>query len=67
MLVAARSLLAPGGRLVLGHTKLDTLELGPIWHERKLLKHGDTIIRLLEVTTPADAAPIPATRAVTAP
>jgi 16S rRNA G966 N2-methylase RsmD len=41
-------LLAPGGRLVLGHTKRDTLELVPPWVEAKLLKHGDTLMRFLE-------------------
>jgi 16S rRNA (guanine966-N2)-methyltransferase len=42
-------LLAPGGRLVLGHTKRDTLELMSPWLEAKMLKHGDTIMRFLEV------------------
>jgi len=41
-------LIAPGGLLVLGHTKRDTLELPPAWHERKLMKHGDTVMRFLE-------------------
>jgi len=41
-------LLAPGGRLVLGHTKRDTLELVPPWVEVKQLKHGDTVMRFLE-------------------
>jgi 16S rRNA (guanine966-N2)-methyltransferase len=41
-------LLAPGGRLVLGHTKRDTLEILPPWLEVKLLKHGDTVMRFLE-------------------
>ena len=42
-------LVAPGGRLVLGHTKRDTLEIMPPWMEVKLLKHGDTVMRFLEV------------------
>ncbi len=42
-------LLAPGGRLVLGHTKRDTLELVAPWEEKKLMKHGDTLMRFLEV------------------
>jgi 16S rRNA (guanine966-N2)-methyltransferase len=46
-------LLAPGGRLVLGHTKRDTLELVAPWEEKKLLKHGDTLMRFLEVAGPA--------------
>lgn len=40
-------LLAPGGLLILGHTKRDTLELGPLWTEDRMLKHGDTWIRFL--------------------
>jgi 16S rRNA (guanine(966)-N(2))-methyltransferase RsmD len=39
--------LKPGGTFVLGHTKRDTLEIPPIWHERKLLKHGDSMMRVL--------------------
>jgi 16S rRNA (guanine966-N2)-methyltransferase len=39
--------LAPGGLFVLGHTKRDTLEIPEGWHEKKLLKHGDTVMRLL--------------------
>lgn len=42
------SLLAVGGLFVLGHTKRDTLELTPRWRERKLMKHGDTVMRFLE-------------------
>ena len=41
-------LLAPGARLVLGHTKRDTLELPAHLHEAKLMKHGDTMMRFLE-------------------
>jgi 16S rRNA (guanine966-N2)-methyltransferase len=41
-------LLAPGGRLVLGHTKRDTLEFVAPWIEVKMLKHGDTVMRFLE-------------------
>lgn len=41
-------LLAPGGLLVLGHTKRDTLSLPETWHEKKLMKHGDTVMRFLE-------------------
>ncbi len=39
-------LLAAGGVFVLGHSKRDTLEIPPSWVERKLLKHGDSIMRL---------------------
>lgn len=42
-------LLAPGGRFILGHTKRDTLEITPAWHEVKMLKHGDTIMRFFEL------------------
>jgi 16S rRNA (guanine966-N2)-methyltransferase len=43
-------LLAPGGRLVLGHTKRDTLEFVAPWTEVKMLKHGDTVMRFLEIS-----------------
>jgi 16S rRNA (guanine966-N2)-methyltransferase len=43
-------LLRAGGLFILGHTKRDTLELPPAWHETKLLKHGDSVVRFLEVT-----------------
>jgi 16S rRNA (guanine966-N2)-methyltransferase len=46
-----QKLLAPGGRFVLGHTKRDTLEIASPWAEVKLLKHGDTVMRFLEVET----------------
>jgi 16S rRNA (guanine966-N2)-methyltransferase len=49
-------LLAPGGRLVLGHTKRDTLELMYPWVEVKMLKHGDTVMRFLEIAV-AGASP----------
>jgi 16S rRNA (guanine966-N2)-methyltransferase len=42
-------LLAPGGRFILGHTKRDTLDIVEPWHEVKLLKHGDCIMRFLEI------------------
>jgi len=42
-------LLAPGGRFVLGHTKRDTLDLVAPWMEAKMLKHGDTVMRFLEL------------------
>ena len=41
--------LAPGGRFILGHTKRDTLELMAPWTEVKMLKHGDTVMRFLEL------------------
>ena len=42
-------LVAPGGKLVLGHTKRDTLEFVAPWTEVKTLKHGDTLMRFLEI------------------
>ncbi len=39
--------LASGGRLILGHTKRDTLELPAPWEEVKVLKHGDSWMRFL--------------------
>lgn len=45
-------LLAADGLLVVGHTRRDTLELPLPWSERKLLKHGDTIIRVLNLPAP---------------
>jgi 16S rRNA (guanine966-N2)-methyltransferase len=41
-------LLAAGGVLVLGHTKRDTLEIPARWRELKMLKHGDSVMRILE-------------------
>jgi 16S rRNA (guanine966-N2)-methyltransferase len=44
-------LLASGGRFILGHTKRDTLEIVAPWTEVKMLKHGDTVMRFLEIKT----------------
>jgi 16S rRNA (guanine966-N2)-methyltransferase len=41
-------LIADAGVFVLGHTKRDTLAIPSCWRERKLLKHGDTVMRFLE-------------------
>ena len=41
-------LLAPGGRFVLGHARRDALELVAPWREKKVLKHGDSVMRFLE-------------------
>ena len=49
--------LAPNGRFILGHTKRDTLEIPPRWHEVKMLKHGDTIMRFFELRSP-EARPV---------
>ena len=40
-------LLAASGLFVLGHTKRDTLSLPPSWHEVKVMKHGDSMMRFL--------------------
>ena len=40
-------LLAPGSLFILGHSKRDTLSLPADWHEQKLLKHGDSLMRFL--------------------
>jgi len=42
--------LASGGLFVLGHTKRDTLSVPESWRERKMLKHGDTVMRFFERT-----------------
>ena len=40
-------LLSPGGLLVLGHSKRDTLSLPERLVEKKLLRHGDSVMRFL--------------------
>jgi 16S rRNA (guanine966-N2)-methyltransferase len=47
------ALLAPGGLLVLGHTKRDTLSVPEFWREQKTLKHGDSMMRFLSVAPSA--------------
>jgi 16S rRNA (guanine966-N2)-methyltransferase len=44
-------LLLPGGLLVLGHTKRDTLSVPAFWQEKKLLKHGDSMMRFLSANS----------------
>jgi 16S rRNA (guanine966-N2)-methyltransferase len=41
-------LLDEGGLFVLGHARRDTLTLPTRWHERKFMKHGDSVMRFLE-------------------
>jgi 16S rRNA (guanine(966)-N(2))-methyltransferase RsmD len=41
-------LLAADGLFVLGHTKRDTLEIPGFWRERKMLKHGDSVMRFFQ-------------------
>ena len=40
-------LVAPQGLFVLGHTKRDTLALPTTWRERKMLRHGDSVMRIV--------------------
>jgi 16S rRNA (guanine966-N2)-methyltransferase len=42
------SVLAPGGRFILGHARRDTLTVPGPWREVKMLKHGDSIMRFFE-------------------
>lgn len=44
------ALVAGDGLFVLGHSKRDSLEIPAGWGERKMLKHGDSNIRILERT-----------------
>lgn len=48
------SLLAPEGLFILGHAKRDTLALPAHWHERKFMRHGDSVMRFLEKPTTAE-------------
>ena len=38
-------ILTEDGLLVVGHSKRDTLEIPARWHEKKALKHGDSVMR----------------------
>jgi len=40
-------LMASGGLFVLGHSKRDTLSMSKFWREKKVLKHGDSLMRFL--------------------
>jgi 16S rRNA (guanine966-N2)-methyltransferase len=51
------ALLVPGGRFVLGHTKRDNLSVPAAWREKKVLKHGDSVMRFLSVEPPGPAQP----------
>ncbi len=42
-------LLAAGGLFVLGHARRDTLSVPAGWGERKLLRHGDSLMRFFEL------------------
>ena len=41
------NLLHPDGLFVLGHARRDTVTIEGGWEERKRLKHGDSLVRLL--------------------
>jgi 16S rRNA (guanine966-N2)-methyltransferase len=43
------AVLAPGGLLILGHAKRDTLEIPSPWYELKVLNHGDNVMRFLRL------------------
>ena len=43
-------LVAPAGLFILGHTKRDTLEIPDAWQEIKMLKHGDSVMRFLQLS-----------------
>ncbi len=40
------SLISDNGVFVLGHTKRDTLTIPVQWRENKMLKHGDSVMRI---------------------
>ena len=44
---ALPELVEAGGLLVLGHASRDTLALPEFWRERRVLKHGDNVMRFL--------------------
>lgn len=48
---ALPKLVSANGRLILGHTKRDSLSLPADWEETKMLKHGDTVMRFLKPRT----------------
>jgi len=48
-------LLTPEGLLMLGHTKRDTLTLPDHWAERKVLKHGDSMMWFLQPSPPVES------------
>jgi 16S rRNA (guanine966-N2)-methyltransferase len=54
-------LLARTGLLILGHARRDTLTLPSFWEETRVLRHGDTVIRLLSPGTvpPFARTPLP--------
>lgn len=51
-------LMAVNGLLVLGHAKRDSVEVPGAWEEIKVLKHGDSIFRMLEVAKQTEEQPL---------
>jgi 16S rRNA (guanine966-N2)-methyltransferase len=47
--------IRPGGMLILGHARRDTLEIPPGWREVKALKHGDSMMRFLSPENAVEA------------
>jgi 16S rRNA G966 N2-methylase RsmD len=39
--------ISPGGLLILGHARRDSLEIPPGWREVRTLRHGDSMMRFL--------------------
>ncbi|MBA4150620.1 MAG: 16S rRNA (guanine(966)-N(2))-methyltransferase RsmD [Verrucomicrobia bacterium] len=52
-------LLPEHGLFVLGHTKRDTLTFPPAWEEVKMLKHGDTVMRILKTNVRGQVDELP--------
>jgi len=50
-------ILAEDGLLVLGHSKRDNLEIPARWHEKKMLKHGDSVMRFFTRFEPPQRLP----------
>lgn len=49
---ALKALMAPGGRLVLGHARRDQVTVTDGWDERRVLEHGDSTFRILVLQSP---------------
>jgi len=46
---ALREVIKPSGLFILGHARRDRLEIPQAWQVRKVLEHGDSVIRFLEL------------------
>jgi 16S rRNA (guanine966-N2)-methyltransferase len=51
-------LIATSGLFVLGHAKRDSVEVPETWEEIKVLKHGDSIFRMLKVAEQTEEQPL---------